>query len=280
MQRVIHFQRKGKLFLLKLIALVIMKLTVLVFEEEMDFMRVTKEKTVYQLSFMPRFFPVNCYLVEEEDSLTLIDTGVPFSTKGIMNTAKGIGKPIKKIVLTHGHDDHVGALDSLKEQLPEAEVYISMRDARLLTGDRSLDDDEPQTPIRGGVPKKVKTRPDAYLKEEDLVGSLLVIATPGHTPGSMSFLDIRNNILIAGDAFQTRGGMAVTGQLRLSFPFPAMATWNKEVALKSARKLVNYKPSILAVGHGDMIHEPITAIERAINDAREKLDQTSQEGRI
>ena len=41
--------------------------------------------------------------------------------------------------------------------------------------------------------------------------------TPGHTPGSMSFLDIRNKALIVGDAFQTRGGTAVSGQMKFWF---------------------------------------------------------------
>ncbi|MRS10760.1 MBL fold metallo-hydrolase, partial [Bacillus anthracis] len=47
-------------------------------------MRMTHEKTVYQLSFLPRVFPVNCYFVEEEDGLTLIDAALPYSAKGIL----------------------------------------------------------------------------------------------------------------------------------------------------------------------------------------------------
>ncbi|MES9793628.1 MBL fold metallo-hydrolase, partial [Priestia megaterium] len=38
---------------------------------------------LYQLTFLPRFFPVNCYLVEEKDSLTLIDAALPYSASGI-----------------------------------------------------------------------------------------------------------------------------------------------------------------------------------------------------
>ena len=82
----------------------------------------------------------------------------------------------------------------------------------------------------------------------DRVGSLLAIMTPGHTPGSMSFLDVRNKALIVGDAFQTRGGMAVSGQIKFWFPFPAMATWSKEISLQSAQKLSEYEPSLLAEG--------------------------------
>lgn len=37
------------------------------------YMKVVHKKTVYQLAFLPRLFPVNCYIIEENDSLTLID---------------------------------------------------------------------------------------------------------------------------------------------------------------------------------------------------------------
>lgn len=238
-------------------------------------MRLTQESTLYQLSFLPRSFPVNCYLVEEDDGLTLIDTALPYSAKAILETAHNIGKPIVRIVLTHAHDDHVGALDELKEKLPDVPVYISSRDARLMAGDRSLDEDEPDTPIRGGVPKKLKTRADILLEDGDRIGSLMAIATPGHTPGSMSFIDKRNNFVIAGDAFQTRGGVAVSGQLTPWFPFPAMATWNKKVALKSAVRLRKYQPVLLAVGHGRMLKYPEDAIERAIKEAEENLKTSS-----
>lgn len=234
-------------------------------------MQINQEKHVYQLAFLPRFFPVNCYIVEEKESLTLIDTALPYSVKGILRAASTIGKPITRIVLTHGHDDHVGSLDALKQALPDVPVLISKRDSRLLSGDRSLDPDEPDTPVRGGLAKKLKTRADNFIEEGDSIGSLKVIASPGHTPGHMAFLDTRTNALIAGDAFQTRAGIAVSGQLRITFPFPAMATWHKEIALESARKLKELRPSLLAVGHGKMLVQPEAAINQAIAEAEQKL---------
>ncbi|MEW8972087.1 MAG: MBL fold metallo-hydrolase [Mesobacillus sp.] len=229
-------------------------------------MRVIKEGYLYQLTFMPRVFPVNCYFIEEEDGLTLIDAALPNSAKAILQAAEKIGKEIKRIVLTHAHGDHIGALDELKAKL-DVPVYISVRDSRLLAGDTSLDSNEPQTPIRGGIPKNIKTRPDILLKEGDEIGSLLAITTPGHTPGSMSFLDKRTNLLIAGDAFQTRGGTAVSGVTIPWFPFPAMATWHKDTALQSARKIHGLEPSLLAVGHGELLQNPVAHIEKAIQKA-------------
>lgn len=229
-------------------------------------MRVIKEGYLYQLTFMPSFFPVNCYFIDEEDGLTLIDAALPNSAKPILQAAEKIGKQIKRIILTHAHGDHIGALDELKDKL-NVPVYISARDSRLLAGDTTLDSTEPQTPIRGGIPKNIKTKPDIFIKEGDHIGSLLAISTPGHTPGSMSFFDERTETLIAGDAFQTRGGTAVSGVTIPWFPFPAMATWDKVTALQSARKIHELKPSLLAVGHGELLRNPGALIEKAIQKA-------------
>jgi glyoxylase-like metal-dependent hydrolase (beta-lactamase superfamily II) len=234
-------------------------------------MKITRLETVYQLTFFPRFFPVNCYLIEEDDELTLIDAALPFSAKGIVEAAKQIGKPITRIVLTHAHGDHVGALDQLTQALLDVPVYISKRDEKLMHGDRTLEPGEPTTPIRGGVPKNIKTKATDFMSEGDRIGSLKVIETPGHTPGSVSLFDTRTGALIAGDALQTKGGIAVAGKLQPLFPFPAMATWNKEIALQSAKKIATMKPSILAIGHGRMIEQPQRLIDQAIAEAEGKF---------
>ncbi len=236
-------------------------------------MRVTREGQLLQLTWMPRLFPVNCYIVEEEQELTLIDAAMPFSVKGIVRTAANLNKEITRIVLTHAHDDHVGGLDGLKKKFPNAQVYISERDAGLLRGDRSLRVGEPQSPIKGGVPKKVTTQADVLLYEGDLIGSLTAISTPGHTPGSMSFLDTRSGAVIVGDAFQTFRGTAVSGTVVPWFPFPALATWNKGLALASALKLLEASPSLLAVGHGNLLKEPVHKIKEAIRTAQIRQGQ-------
>ncbi|OKP96695.1 MBL fold metallo-hydrolase [Paenibacillus sp. P46E] len=230
-------------------------------------MRLTQEGHLLQLTWMPRFFPVNCYLVEEEDGLTLIDAAMPFSVQDIMDTAVKLNKPVKRIILTHAHGDHVGALDELKKRLPAALVYISERDSALLRGDRSLRADELQTPIKGSVPAKITTVPDILLREGDAIGSLTAIATPGHTPGSMSFLDQRTGALVVGDAFQTFRRTAVSGTVVPLFPFPAMATWNKAKALESAMKLLKLSPKLLAVGHGNLLKVPGEQMMFAIHQA-------------
>jgi glyoxylase-like metal-dependent hydrolase (beta-lactamase superfamily II) len=230
-----------------------------------------------QLTRFPRVFPVNCYLVREDDGLTLIDTGIPGSAPAILAAAQGLGQPIRRIVLTHAHSDHLGSLDALHQLLPAAAVLISARDARFLAGDRCLDPDEPQTPLRGSY-QTTATRPTETLSDGDRVGSLRVIAAPGHTPGHLALLDTRDSSLIAGDAFQTRAGLAVAGTLRPFFPFPALATWHRPTALASARRLRALEPTRLAVGHGEVWEQPLAALDQAIATAANGLGEALSYG--
>src|SRR5947207_9633295 len=218
----------------------------------------------------------NCYLLREDDGFTLIDTTISGQVQTIIQEANKLGLPIVRIVLTHAHIDHVGSLDALHEALPNAQVAISERDPRCLSGVTSLDPAEPQVPLRGGYPV-CTTKPELLLHEGDRIGSLEAIATPGHTPGHLAFLDTRDRAVIAGDAFQTLGGVAVSGTFKLLFPLPALATWHKGLALQSARKLLALQPSMLAVGHGRVLKDPQTAMERAIRVMEQSLIKEEQE---
>lgn len=233
-------------------------------------MRVTPFGHCVQITFFPGVFPVNCYLVEESDGATLVDAALPSSGNSIRKVADSLGLSITRILLTHGHMDHIGALDDLHEALPEAEIMISERDSRLLSGDTSVDTQEPQTKIRGGI-KPCQTQPTHFLQEGERIGSLEVIRSPGHTPGHVAFIDVRDRTLIAGDAFQIQGGIAVSGMMRPFFPFPALATWHKATALESAKRLTDLRPTHLAVGHGNILTNPLDAMTHAVVKAEQKL---------
>jgi glyoxylase-like metal-dependent hydrolase (beta-lactamase superfamily II) len=210
-----------------------------------------------------RFGFVNCYLVREEDGLTLVDAMLPGSAKAILTAAEGLGAPIVRIALTHAHGDHIGALDALHAALPDAEVLISARDARLLAKDMRLEPDEPQTKLRGSYPG-ARTKPTATFGDGSRIGSLRVIATPGHTPGHVSFIDERDGTLLCGDTFSTLGGVATTARMNWRFPLPAYATWSRPTELESARRLVQLEPSRLAPGHGKVVDAPGAAMAKAI----------------
>jgi glyoxylase-like metal-dependent hydrolase (beta-lactamase superfamily II) len=209
--------------------------------------------------------PINSYLVREDDGLTLVDANLPGRANAIVEIALRLELPVRRIVLTHAHMDHTGSLDALCELLPSADVFIGARESRLLEGDLSLDRTEPQKKIRGRF-NPVKTKP-GLLDAGDHVGSLRALATPGHTPGHFAFFDERNGALLAGDAFQTAGGVAVAGDLRLLFPLPAIFTWDKHLALESARLLRDLNPTCLAPGHGKVVQLPLAKMDRALRRA-------------
>jgi len=216
---------------------------------------------------------INCYLVLEDDGLSVVDTGVADTAPLIAKAVASLGGRVRRIVLTHVHGDHVGGLDALHDLYPEAEVAISARDARLLSGDTSLDADEPQAKLRGGI-RPTRTRPARLLEDGDAVSSLRAASSPGHTPGHMAFYDTRDGTLIAGDAFQTLGGLAVAGQLRGRLPLLALFTWHAPTALESARKLSALGSARLAVGHGPVLERPAEAMRRVTEAFSRRLGRT------
>ncbi|CAN5906704.1 MBL fold metallo-hydrolase [soil metagenome] len=226
---------------------------------------------LFQLS---RYVAFNSFLVREDDGLTVVDTNMGGNAPAIVSAAASLGLPITRIVLTHSHIDHVGSLDALHALVPEAEVLISRREARFLNGERTLEpaEQKPGAKLRGGY-TTCETVPTRLLHDGDAVGSLQVVASPGHTPGHVALFDPRDGTLLAGDAFQTQAGVAVAGQVRPLFPLPALATYHAPTAVESARRLLELKPTRLAVGHGKVLEQPVSAMKRIIEKGERSADR-------
>ena len=96
------------------------------------------------------------------------------------------------------------------------------------------------------------------------MGSLEVVAAPGHTPGQVAFLDTRDRTLIAGDAYSTLGGVATAAKMNPRFPLVGFATWDRPTALDTARTLRALDPARLAVGHGNVVERPGAAMDAAV----------------
>jgi glyoxylase-like metal-dependent hydrolase (beta-lactamase superfamily II) len=208
---------------------------------------------------LTRLHFVNAFLVREDDGFTLVDTTVGGGAEKLIDAALSAGAEIKRIALTHGHNDHVGSLDALKERLGGVEVFLSDLDARIHSGEKVVDGKLP-----GSWPKHLRTAPDVRLTGGERIGSLEVIPTPGHTPGHLAFLDRRDETLIAGDVYTSYGVLAVSNHFNLRFPLAAPATWDKAKDLESARELRDLGPRLLVVGHGPPVRNPRPAMDGAI----------------
>jgi glyoxylase-like metal-dependent hydrolase (beta-lactamase superfamily II) len=209
---------------------------------------------------LTRFSFVNCYLVREDDGYTLIDAGLKGSEGVILKAAGNI--PIKRLLLTHAHMDHVGSADALVACIPGMILGASGRSIPILKKPPDLSLFPGETgPIRG-YPPGIRSQVSLVIKEGDRIGSLLAIDTPGHIHGQVAFLDERDGTLYGGDTFLCFSYLAIPGwtpwYLRLK------VNSNLAHAKESAIKLLNYPIERFACGHGKVREGGRVALEAAI----------------
>ncbi|THF88265.1 MBL fold metallo-hydrolase [Deinococcus sp. KSM4-11] len=203
---------------------------------------------------LTQFGLVNTYLVPEADGFTLIDAGLPGLERRVLNTVRSTGRPLKRIALTHAHDDHIGAVDALLAAQPDLELLVGAGDVPLLAA-------------RG-----CKATPTRTLRGGDRVGSLTVIDTPGHSPGHVAFLDERDGTLYAGDTFVNVPDLHVASVLNAVFPLPTLGTSDLLQTTRSARTLLDVPARTLAVGHGRPIADPLAHMRRAVEQAESERE--------
>jgi glyoxylase-like metal-dependent hydrolase (beta-lactamase superfamily II) len=240
---------------------------------------------------------VNVYLIRE-DPLTLIDVG-PKTAEAESALRRRLSEngvnfsDVRRIILTHAHEDHCGLAKAIRDEAKNAEVYVHGWETGHLFG-RLAHDEHRELMMRSGVPEKVFSQmKDLYedislltdsLGEGDTIplednmeiefssGSLQVIHTPGHTPGSCSFVREANRTLICGDCVLKRitpNPILSPDPLDPSRRFPSLAEY-----LVSLARLRSLSPTLVYGGHG----EPVTDYEeifnryvRAIEDRQKKV---------
>ena len=207
----------------------------------------------------------NAYLVSGSGGWVLVDAGIRGTAWRIRQAAAetfGARRRPHAIVLTHGHFDHVGALEALLKDW-DVPVYAHRLEMPYLTG-RS--DYPPPDPTVGGFMAQLSRffPHGSYnfgdrverLPEDGTVPGLAGwkwIHTPGHTPGHVSLFREDDRVLIAGDAVitvnQDNPALLMTQVRQVRRP-PSYLTQDWDAARESVHRLADLNPNVLATGHG------------------------------
>ena len=198
--------------------------------------------------------PVNAFLLDDNGSLTLIDTGTPHCEAKILEAIEKIGKrphDLKNIIVTHCHPDHAGSVGSLK-RMTRARVYMHPDDAWMVRKGESA---RPMTPSPGWrqqllfkmfVPKTPVLIEQCVIDKEvtdgdvlPIAGGLKVIHVPGQCKGQIALHWMHRRVLFAADA--------CANMLSLGY---SLGYEDHAAANASLRKLSGLDFDVAVFGHG------------------------------
>lgn len=235
---------------------------------------------------------VNVYLIRE-DPVTLIDVGpkTDAAEEALRRSLAGHGigfKDIKRIVLTHSHEDHCGLTKKIRDEATNAEVLIHEWETGHLFG-RLAKDEHRALLLRSGVPPAVFDQLQGLYEEVSLLtdslseseftplvddmelefdgGALRVMHTPGHTPGSCTFFREADRTLICGDCVLKRitpNPIVSPHPLDPTKRFSSLAEY-----LVSLARLRSVSPTLSYCGHG----EPVTDFDEIFHRYVKAIDE-------
>ncbi len=210
---------------------------------------------------------VNVYLWKHENGYTLIDAGLPWQAGDIFEAFEKLhlsSGDLKRILVTHGDIDHIGALAALKAKTG-AEIVSHGAEKPIieLSHGRPLRENlvgavySPFYRIVISVLLKPVIVDRIVLDKEVLPEEgLKVVYTPGHTPGHVCYYHPERKVLFSGDLFMHTGG-------RIRNPF-ALFTPDPVGVEESQRKVAALEIDSVFFGHGEPILEDASSEIRKV----------------
>ncbi len=222
---------------------------------------------------------VNSYLVDDGGEVTIIDAGMPGLYRELPNELAAMGRSladVRALVLTHGHADHIGYAERLRQE-QQVPVWVDEHDAALARGE--VPNPSKGTGrvrlvpfigflwfglLHGGLRRPIISEVATFGDGAtlDVPGSPRVILVPGHTPGSAALHLAGLGALFVGDAFST---YAVTTGDR--GPRIAPFTADPAQAVESLERLEGLDASLALPGHGEVWTLGIDEAVRQVRDA-------------
>ena len=171
----------------------------------------------------------SCWLILGKEKALLIDAGEPGTGLRVYAQKLVDGRKLL-LALTHGHYDHTGAINDFDA------VYLNRDDRYLLDGILGL----PRTPFHGKC---------LDLNDGDCIDlggrEIHCYQIPGHTPGSVCFLDMQTKILFSGDSVARRGFYTEMDKTSVSVHFDVLLRFEK---LPFERLATAHDPDLLPKG--------------------------------
>ena len=215
------------------------------------------------MDFMGRQMVIHPTLIWNNDTVILVDTGMPGQLPQIRKAMDEIGVPLSKlgeVILTHQDIDHIGGLsDILKASGRKIEILAHEADRPYIEGAKPLIkmSSDRVAKMLEALPEERRKHAEAMFTQPPKAsvdrtiadgetlpwcGEITVIFTPGHTPGHVSLYVNKSKTLIAGDAMVVADG-------QLLGPNP-QATLDMETATKSLKQFTQYDIETVLCYHG------------------------------